>query len=181
MAESDIIFPGRYEGRAIHQHVVVHTNTTLLLNGSYVGGTVAHIGKLFFDESLWSAVEATYPYNTNTQSVTSNDDGMWAPDQADNDYDPFPEFVYLNESITDSLLMWISIGIYAIANRDSNVSYAAYLAVDGGHDNLNVSLVGGGAGGDGTFSCTMPNGTMYSERYGCFPGFERCGGQEERA
>jgi len=58
----------------------VHTNTTLLLNGSYAGGTVAHIGQLFFDESLQSAVEATYPYNTNTQLVTSNDDDMWAPD-----------------------------------------------------------------------------------------------------
>ncbi|OCL13289.1 aromatic compound dioxygenase [Glonium stellatum] len=163
VAEFDTIFPSHYEGRAIHQHVVVHTNTTLLSNGSYAGGTVAHIGQLFFDESLRSAVEATYPYNTNTQSVTSNDDDMWAPGQADNDYDPFPEFVYLSEDITDGLLMWISIGIDATANRSANVSYAAYLAADGGHDNPNASQFGGGgAGGNGTFNGTMPNGTVPS-------------------
>ena len=32
---------------------------------------------------------------------------------------------------TDGLLVWISIGIDATANRDSNVSYAAYLVADG--------------------------------------------------
>lgn len=32
---------------------------------------------------------------------------------------------------SDGLLVWISIGIDATANRDSNVSYAAYLAADG--------------------------------------------------
>lgn len=66
-----------------------------------IGGTVAHIGQLFFDETLRSAVEATYPYNTNTEEPVTNDDDMWAPYQADNNYDPFPEYIYLNsEDIT---------------------------------------------------------------------------------
>ena len=66
VVEFDTILPGHYEGHVTHQHVVVHTNTTMLSNGSYAGGTVAHIGWLFFDESLRSTVEATYLYNTNT-------------------------------------------------------------------------------------------------------------------
>ncbi|OCK85613.1 aromatic compound dioxygenase [Lepidopterella palustris CBS 459.81] len=159
VAEFDTIFPGHYAGRAIHNHVVVHTNASILPNGSYAGGTVAHIGQLFFDEELRSAVEETYPYNTNTQVITSNEDDMWAPGQADNEYDPFPEFVYLSNNITDGLLMWISIGIDSAANRTSNVSYAAYLAADGGHDNPSASLGVVGVG-NGTFNGTMPNGTV---------------------
>ena len=103
VAKFDTIFLSHYKGRAIHQHIVMHTNTTLLSDDSYAGGTVNHIGQLFFDESPRSAVEATYPYNTNTQSVISNDDDMWAPDQTDNDYDPLPEPVHLSESITGML------------------------------------------------------------------------------
>lgn len=99
------------------------------------GGYVSHIGQLFFDESLRSAVEATYPYNTNNITVLSNDDDMWAPSAADNaNYDPFPEYIYLNsEDITDGLLMWIAIGIDTSANYTSSATAAAYLASDGGH------------------------------------------------
>jgi protocatechuate 3,4-dioxygenase beta subunit len=100
VAEFDTVFPGHYDGRATHEHVVAHVNASILRNGSFTGGTVAHIGQLFFDESLRSEVEATYPYSQNEAAVTTNDEDMWAPTQADNSYDPFPEFVYLGESIT---------------------------------------------------------------------------------
>ncbi|KAK0644923.1 hypothetical protein DIS24_g8386 [Lasiodiplodia hormozganensis] len=155
VAQFDTIFPGHYEGRATHEHVVAHVNASAAANGTMIGGTVAHIGQLFFDEDLRSAVEATYPYNTNTEEPVTNDDDMWAPYQADNNYDPFPEFIYLNsEDITDGLLAWISIGIDVNADRDSNATAAAYLAADGGHSTGNT--VGGG--GDGA----MPSGAMPS-------------------
>jgi len=79
---------------------MVHTNATLLANGSYTGGQVQHIGQLFFDENLRSAVEATSPYNTNTAAITSNNGDMWAPQQADNNYDPFPKYVYLGDGVS---------------------------------------------------------------------------------
>ena len=74
MAAFDTIFAGHYDGRATHIHLVAQQNGTVFDNGTYAGGTVSHVGQLFFDEDLRSAVEATYPYNTNTQAVTSNDD-----------------------------------------------------------------------------------------------------------
>ena len=82
----------------------------------------------------------------------------------------------------DGFLIWISIGIDATANRDSNINYAAYLAADGGHDNPNVSLVGGGAGGNSTSiaPCLMIlclPAVFRAVRL--FPGFERCGRQKE--
>ncbi|KAF2492851.1 putative GPI anchored dioxygenase [Lophium mytilinum] len=159
VAQFDTIFPGHYDGRATHNHVVAHVNASILSNGSYTGGSVAHIGQLFFDESLRSAVEATYPYSQNEAEVTSNDDDMWAPGQADNSYDPFPEFVYLTDDITDGLLMWISVGIDPTVNRNSNVSYAAYLAADGGHA-TGTTLGGGGNGTNSTVpSGAVPSGT----------------------
>ena len=119
VAAFDTNFPGHYDGRAIHQHTIVTHNYTLLPNGTYSGGSVNHIGQIFFEEKLRSAVEATYPYSLNTQAVTSNDDDTWAPSQADNDSDPYPEYVYLGDDITDGLLMWLQIGINVTADVTS--------------------------------------------------------------
>ena len=78
----DTIFPGHYSGRATHIHLIAQQNGTVFANGTYSGGTISHVGQLFFDESLKDAVYDTYPYNANTQSYTTNDADMWAPDQA---------------------------------------------------------------------------------------------------
>ncbi|GME37095.1 GPI anchored cell wall protein [Neofusicoccum parvum] len=164
VAQFDTIFPGHYEGRATHEHVVAHVNASAAVNGTMIGGQVAHIGQLFFDETLRTAVEATYPYSTNTEEPVTNDDDMWAPYQADNSYDPFPEFIYLNsEDITGGLLAWISIGIDPTVDRDSNATAAAYLAADGGHSTGNTVGGGGGDGGNGTApSGAMPSGAAPS-------------------
>ncbi|KAK7541193.1 GPI anchored dioxygenase-like protein [Phyllosticta citribraziliensis] len=147
LATFDTVFPGHYEGRATHEHVVAHVGAKLLANGTSTQGTVAHIGQLFFDETLREAVEATYPYNTNTIDVTTNLADMWAPYQAENNYDPFPEFVYVNsEKIEDGLLAWISIGVDSTANRNTNATNAAYYDAAGGHDS-GKSVAGGGGSG----------------------------------
>ncbi|KUI61554.1 hypothetical protein VP1G_08743 [Cytospora mali] len=111
----ETIVPGHYEGRATHTHLLAHTNTTVLPNGtvSMFDKPVAHIGQLFFPEDLRSAVEATFPYNTNTVAITSNDEDMWSVVQASETFDPFPQFVYLGDDITDGLFAWIQIGINA--------------------------------------------------------------------
>jgi hypothetical protein len=125
VASFDIIFPGHYKGRAIHQHVISHYNYTLLPNNTIVGGDINHIEQLFFDESLRTAVEATSPYNINTQDMVSNDGDMWVPSQADGSSDPFPDFVYVDPTdITHGLLMWISIGIGPSTNYTSDAVFA---------------------------------------------------------
>lgn len=161
VVEFDTLFPGHYDGRATHTHVVTHANSTLLANGTYTGGTVTHIGQLFFDESLRSAVEATYPYTTNTQAVVSNEDDMWTPDSATAEYDPFPEYLYLGSDITDGLIMWISIGVDMSANYTSSATNAAYLAADGGHDS-GLAVAGGSGGapsGASNATGSLPTGT----------------------
>lgn len=162
VASFETIFPGHYDGRAIHTHLLSHNNVTVMANGTIQGGSVSHIGQLFYQEELRSAVEATYPYNTNTQAITSNADDMWSIVQAENDYDPFPEYLYLGDSIEDGLFAWIQIGINVTADQSSSSYYAvaATLQADGGHQNTDSTFVGGGSGGGGDFNGTAPaNGT----------------------
>jgi hypothetical protein len=141
VAAFDTIFVGHYSGRASHIHLIAHHGGTVLENGTY--------GQIFFPEDLKDEVEAIYPYNTNTQDITTNDEDMWAPDQADNSYDPFPEYAYLGNSIEDGLIMWISVGVDLSSNY--TVEIAAAYGEDGGIASTGNSLGGSGSvGGNGT-------------------------------
>ncbi|EFX04350.1 GPI anchored cell wall protein [Grosmannia clavigera kw1407] len=157
VVEFETIFPGHYQDRATHTHLLAHMNASLSSNGtvSVWNAPVTHIGQLFYPETLRSAVEAVAPYNTNTVEVTTNDEDMWSIVQADSSYDPFPEFLYLGDDITDGLFAWIQIGVNVSADYkdDSYYAIAAYIDADGGHVESSSSM-GGGSGGDGG------NGTM---------------------
>jgi protocatechuate 3,4-dioxygenase beta subunit len=156
VVEFDTNFPGHYSGRAVHTHLAVQTNATVLANGSYTGGTFSHVGQLFYSEALINAVEATSPYSLNTVKRTTNDEDSIAQSQADNNFDPLVQFVYLNPSnIADGVLAWIQVGIDPSANHTSSASAAAYLAADGGHALSN----GMGSGEPGGMGGPPGNGT----------------------
>jgi hypothetical protein len=160
------IFPGHYEGRATHTHLLTHLNSSVNRNNGTleVGtGSVAHIGQLFWNEVLRSAVEETSPYNTNTQDITTNADDMWSIEQASDEYDPFPEYVYLGQGLSDGLFAWIQIGINASADYTDNSYYsiAAYFDENGGHQNTDSSAFGGGSGGEAP-SGAAPSGAIPS-------------------
>lgn len=167
VVQFETIFPGHYEGRAVHTHLLSHTNATLMPNGtiSVWDAPVAHIGQLFWPESLRETIEELAPYNTNTVEVTTNAEDMWSILQADESYDPFPQFVYLGEDVSDGLFAWIQIGINASADYQTDDYYgvAAYLGEDGGHSTGYTVGGGGGGGGNGTGNGTMsgapPSGT----------------------
>ncbi|KAF2801225.1 aromatic compound dioxygenase [Melanomma pulvis-pyrius CBS 109.77] len=161
VASFETIFPGHYSGRAIHTHLLTKSNVSLYENGTTTGGAVTHIGQVFYPEALVSEVEATAPYNTNTQAYTSNDEDMWSIIQAEDDFDPFPQFIYLGDDITDGLLAWIQIGINATADYtdDDYYNVAATYQAGGGVANPDSGFGGGGApGGNGTTNGTMPTG-----------------------
>ncbi len=64
----DTVYPGWYEGRATHIHLMVH-----------VGGDVVHTGQLFFDEQINDAVYAGSPYAGHSGTRMTNDqDGIYA-------------------------------------------------------------------------------------------------------
>ncbi|KAF9055506.1 aromatic compound dioxygenase [Hymenopellis radicata] len=147
------IFPGHYTGRATHIHIVAHQNGTLFDNNTFVSDTVSHVGQLFFDQSLISLAEATEPYTSNTQELTTNaEDSIMSGEAAE--IDPVLEYVYLGDDISDGLMMWSSVGIDTSSSY--SISAAATLTEDGGVANEGAG--GGGPGGE--MPSGAPSGSM---------------------
>ena len=134
--------------RANHVHIVTHTNTTLYVNDTMSSGSVQHIGQLFFDMSLLKQVEATYPYNTNTQDWTTNsEDSILSEETATDGVDPVVEYILLGDDITDGVLAWISMGVDMTNNQ--TITPAGNYYRTGGVMDSSSSGMGGGMGGGG--------------------------------
>uniref|UniRef100_K3XB85 Intradiol ring-cleavage dioxygenases domain-containing protein n=1 Tax=Globisporangium ultimum (strain ATCC 200006 / CBS 805.95 / DAOM BR144) TaxID=431595 RepID=K3XB85_GLOUD len=122
-------FPGHYTGRTTHIHVLANHDGKVLANNTYSGGSVSHVGQIFFDQSLITQVEQTSAYLPNKQTLTTNArDSIFAQSAAT--FDPVVNYVYLGNSVTDGIFSWISIGINAKLSR--TVSAAAHLTANGG-------------------------------------------------
>ncbi|KAF2709264.1 aromatic compound dioxygenase [Pleomassaria siparia CBS 279.74] len=130
----DTLVPGHYTGRANHIHALSHVNATVLPNNTLAGGSITHVGQMFFDQDLLTLVETTEPYNTNTQTLTTNaEDGILA--QEADGYDPMVEYVLLGDDVSQGIFAWISFGMDTASNY--TVSPAVYLTSDGGVENEN--------------------------------------------
>lgn len=112
----------------------------------------AHVGQIFFDQDLISTVEETSPYSTNTQELTTNDEDSILAEEADT-IDPFVEYVFLGDSVSDGIFAWISLAMDS--SESSSVTPAAYYTEEGGVENENS---GGGAGGPGGSGPGGPGG-----------------------
>ncbi|KAK7521685.1 extracellular dioxygenase [Phyllosticta citriasiana] len=121
--------------RATHVHLLAHSpgNWSLLENGNITGGTsTSHVAKIFFDQDLLETVEATAPYNTNTQELTQNSEDSIRGQEAEDDMDPFAEYVVLDENdITAGVFSWLTIEMNASATY--SVSPAAVYAPNCGY------------------------------------------------
>jgi protocatechuate 3,4-dioxygenase beta subunit len=60
------VYPGWYQGRAIHIHVKVHIAGEVTRGPRYAGGHVAHTGQLYFPEQTSERVAGLEPYRINT-------------------------------------------------------------------------------------------------------------------
>ncbi|CZR57331.1 related to GPI anchored dioxygenase [Phialocephala subalpina] len=135
VVQFDTLFPGHYQGRATHQHMLTHTGATILPNGTFTGGHISHLSQLFFDTALINAVEATAPYNTNKIPHTTNDADMFTGYSATAAYDPFPNYIMLGTKLSQGLFVWAEIGVKPANDQGTYGANTAYLAADGGHDN----------------------------------------------
>jgi protocatechuate 3,4-dioxygenase beta subunit len=61
VATFQTVYPGWYQGRAVHIHVKVH-----------IGGNVVHTGQLFFNDSFTDAVYRRSPYDKRPNRTTRN-------------------------------------------------------------------------------------------------------------
>ncbi|AXG78766.1 intradiol ring-cleavage dioxygenase [Streptomyces paludis] len=68
--EFTTLFPGWYQGRAVHIHVKVHVDGKLTDSG-YEGGHTCHTGQFFFEEAAVLETESVEPYATNAAVRTT--------------------------------------------------------------------------------------------------------------
>jgi hypothetical protein len=98
-----MIFPGHYDGRATHVHVMARdagpasdlAGLPIVIEDE-VQASVHHIEQVYFDDSLRTEVERQSPYNLNMQKLVANNDDGFAPNQASAQYDTFVIYVYMN-------------------------------------------------------------------------------------
>ena len=132
VVEFDTIFPGHYSGRANHIHVLSRRGGQLLPNGTYTGGTVNHVGQVYFDQEITTQVETKHPYTLNYLPLTTNAGDFLLPMAATPDYDPFLDYVMLSDDSNDGLLMWATIGIDGAADHNAQAAPAATYRKGGG-------------------------------------------------
>lgn len=72
--EFTTVFPGWYQGRAVHIHTKVHVGGKMT-DAGYEGGHTCHTGQFFFAESavLDSAKEEPYASSTTTRTTLTED------------------------------------------------------------------------------------------------------------
>ncbi|RAH46495.1 intradiol ring-cleavage dioxygenase [Aspergillus brunneoviolaceus CBS 621.78] len=164
------LFPGHYSGRTTHHHMVAHLDVTVQENNTITGGTVAHIGQIFWDQDLINAVEATSPYNENTVTLTTNaEDRVFSDETENSTSDPVLNYVYIGDDLSDGLFGWITIAVNVSATYDPNYSFiytsSGGEAVDDSSSSTGGSSPGGGQssgsggpGGSGQSSGGQPGG-----------------------
>ncbi|KAM7184891.1 intradiol ring-cleavage dioxygenase-like protein [Naviculisporaceae sp. PSN 640] len=133
VAMFDTNFPGHYQGRATHIHVMIHLGATRFPNGTIgTSGRVAHIAQLYFDQALITGVEKAHPYTLNQQNLTANaNDGLLKITNLTDD--PFVRYVMLGDRMEDGLFSYIRLGIDTSAGY--KVVPAAWKDENGGHQN----------------------------------------------
>ncbi|KKZ67698.1 hypothetical protein EMCG_01063 [[Emmonsia] crescens] len=124
------LVPGHYTGRANHLHMIIHHGATRLKNDTISGGTISHVGQLYFDESVLKSVEAMAPYTTNTQRWTQNArDGLFELGFQGGD-NPIIQTQMIGNSIEDGLWGTIDVGVNPRAVR--NPKNVNFWTADGG-------------------------------------------------
>ncbi|KAB5581141.1 Intradiol ring-cleavage dioxygenase-like protein [Coniochaeta sp. 2T2.1] len=145
VATFDSLLPGHYSGRATHIHAIVYLGATKQANNTITGGRAAHVGQIYFDQSLLTNVDKVTPYNTNKMAVTKNTADMLFMQGANGD-DPIVRYALVGNTLADGVFAWIRFGV----NTQNNlkVNPAAFWTPNGGVMNPTgpISQLGGGGG-----------------------------------
>jgi len=151
IATFDTVMPGHYDGRTTHIHAIVYLGAKKEANNTITGGHAAHVGQLYFDQSLLTSVNQIAPYNTIKMTVLPNTrDSLFMMGSTRDD--PIVRYALVGDKLEDGMYSWIRFGINTKNNL--RVSPAAYWTAQGGVMNpsgpvaqMNRGGAGGGFGG----------------------------------
>ncbi|KAL2113909.1 hypothetical protein VUR80DRAFT_1762 [Thermomyces stellatus] len=143
IATFDTLMPGHYDGRATHIHAIVYLGATKEANNTITGGRAAHVGQIYFDQSLITDANAVAPYSSNTMAILPNTQDFLFQMGANGD-DPIVRYALVGSTVEEGIYAWIRFGIDTTA--DMPVNPAAFWTEDGGVMNPTgpISQIGGG-------------------------------------
>ncbi|MGC4105895.1 MAG: intradiol ring-cleavage dioxygenase [Thermomicrobiales bacterium] len=143
VAEFATIYPGWYVSRDIHIHMKVHVGGATD-DGTYDGGTVAHIGQLAFDDTFSERIAKESPYNEKTDTFTRISEDSVFVNVEDDDPTFFLTLTPNDDSdLTKGIVATITVGVDPSVDNDQQGM--------GGGGGGRQGGPGGGQGG--------PNGT----------------------
>ncbi|KAK3326916.1 Intradiol ring-cleavage dioxygenase [Cercophora scortea] len=129
VASFDSLLPGHYDGRASHIHAIVYLGATKQPNNTITGGKAAHIGQLYFDQSLIASIDTVAPYSTNKNKILKNTADFLFMQGANGD-DPIVRYALVGKTLSEGVFAWIRFGINQNANKAVNP--AAFMTDKGG-------------------------------------------------
>lgn len=126
----------------------MYLGATKQANNTITGGKAAHVGQIYFDQSLITNVDKVAPYNTNRMAIVQNTRDFLFQQGANGD-DPIVRYALVGKDVSEGLFTWIRFGINQ--SRNLAVSPAAYWTANGGVMNPTgpISKLPGGGGGGG--------------------------------
>lgn len=99
------------------------------------------------------------PYSENTQVLTTNaEDSIFSEEAATSD--PVVEYSLIGETIADGIFAWVSFGVDL--TQQITVSPASTLTENGGVENENSGMGGGGGPGGNSTGGAAPSGAVPS-------------------
>ena len=104
--------------------VATHLNATIHANKTISGGTVPHVGQLYFDEDLIDLVTAKPPYTANKFPRMRNHQDRLMIMGAGGGADPIVEYVLLGKDLKDGVFAWINFGVNGTLNRNIRAATA---------------------------------------------------------
>jgi len=163
VVQFNTIFPGHYDGRAPHIHVVSHTpKAEAQANNTLWHTKATYAGQLFFDQDIVDNVKKVAPYSGNRQNLMKN-----AADnilKAEAQYaDPFFNYVLLGKDLSAGVFAWYQIGINQTFTRD--IMAAAMKYKEGGKMNTGNPKGGLEAIFPGGFPTAFQPGSPQPPRY----------------
>ncbi|KAI5886635.1 aromatic compound dioxygenase [Schizophyllum commune H4-8] len=128
VAKFTTIFPGYYTGRAVHVHTKVFTDWSVLPNGSFVAGRLAHTGQFFFEDDITGEVaDKMHPYTQNPIAQTRGRTRNWRDSLnifedshgPEGQYNPIFDLHFLGGVLNQGLVGFITMGINVSASYDN--------------------------------------------------------------
>jgi len=131
VAELTTVYPGYYDGRTLHVHIMVRTNWTESANGTLVShsGSLVHIGQTYFNESWNDEVFSTSPYTEDKNTRTLNSEDSILSSAFQNGYNAYTSLQYLNgNDLSGGLVGYLTLGVDTRSTKSiTNTNYNGVL------------------------------------------------------